>query len=68
MITIAASDVGLSFPSPPAPLNKQEEMFCDEFILSDLRLFENCAKVLKVGGAAHLFAPRPVSLKITHMF
>jgi len=24
-----------------------EEMFCDEFILADLRLFENCQKVLK---------------------
>ena len=32
---------------------KQEEMFCDEFILSDLRLFENCQKVLK--GCDHCF-------------
>ena len=30
-----------------------EEMFCDEFILSDLRLFENCAKVLE--GCDHCF-------------
>ena len=28
-------------------------MFCDEFILSDLRLFENCQKVLK--GCDHCF-------------
>ena len=31
----------------------QEEMFCDEFILADLRLFENCQKVLK--GCDHCF-------------
>ncbi|EEH51428.1 uncharacterized protein MICPUCDRAFT_46037 [Micromonas pusilla CCMP1545] len=30
-----------------------EEMFCDEFILADLRLFENCQKVLK--GCDHCF-------------
>ena len=30
-----------------------ETMFCDEFILADLRLFENCAKVLK--GCHHCF-------------
>jgi len=28
-------------------------MFCDEFILADLRLFENCQKVLK--GCDHCF-------------
>jgi GDP-D-mannose 3',5'-epimerase len=32
---------------------RQEEMFCDEFILADLRLFENCQKVLK--GCDHCF-------------
>ena len=37
-------------PSSPFP---QEEMFCDEFILADLRLFENCQKVLK--GCDHCF-------------
>ena len=31
----------------PPNLVSQEEMFCDEFILADLRLFENCQKVLK---------------------
>ena len=30
-----------------------EEMFCDEFILANLRLFENCVKVLK--GCDHCF-------------
>jgi len=30
-----------------------EEMFCDEFILVDLRLFENCSKVLE--GCDHCF-------------
>ena len=28
-------------------------MFCDEFILADLRLFENCKKVLE--GCDHCF-------------
>lgn len=31
----------------------QEDIFCDEFILVDLRLFENCAKV--VDGCEHVF-------------
>ena len=31
----------------------QEEMFCHEFILADLRVYDNCAKVLK--GCEHCF-------------
>jgi GDP-D-mannose 3',5'-epimerase len=31
----------------------QEDVFCDEFILVDLRLFDNCAKV--VAGCDHVF-------------
>jgi GDP-D-mannose 3',5'-epimerase len=37
----------LTNSSIPPNLASQEEMFCDEFILADLRLFENCQKVLK---------------------
>jgi GDP-D-mannose 3',5'-epimerase len=31
----------------------QEEVFCDEFILVDLRVFDNCKKV--VTGCDHVF-------------
>ena len=31
----------------------QEELFCDEFHLVDLRVFDNCRKVVK--GAEHVF-------------
>jgi GDP-D-mannose 3', 5'-epimerase len=31
----------------------QEEMFCDEFILVDLRVFDNCKKVCE--GCEHVF-------------
>jgi hypothetical protein len=31
----------------------QEEMFCDEFHLVDLRVYENCKKVVK--GCEHVF-------------
>ncbi|PSC72835.1 GDP-mannose 3,5-epimerase 2 [Micractinium conductrix] len=31
-----------------------EEVFCDEFILADLRVFDNCAKVVK--GCDHVFS------------
>ena len=39
-------------PSPPPPgLGcAQEEVFCDEFHLADLRVYENCVKLVKVGG------------------
>ena len=32
-------------PSPLDPMQAQEEMFCDEFHLVDLRVFDNCKKV-----------------------
>ena len=41
----------------PAPLRRshsQEEVFCHEFHLVDLRVFENCAKV--VAGCDHVFS------------
>lgn len=45
------SDVdGSSLTGPKPP---QEEMFCDEFQLVDLRLFENCKKVVE--GCEHVF-------------
>ena len=31
----------------------QEELFCDEFFLVDLRVFDNCMKVVK--GCDHVF-------------
>ena len=31
----------------------QEDMFCHEFILADLRVYDNCAKVCK--GCEHVF-------------
>ncbi len=38
----------------PSPLpGLQEESFCDEFHLVDLRVFENCKKV--VAGCDHVF-------------
>ena len=33
--------------------NSQEEMFCDEFHLVDLRVYENCKTVVK--GCDHVF-------------
>lgn len=36
-------DVTVSMPGRPSTL--QEEVFCDEFILVDLRVFDNCRKV-----------------------
>jgi nucleoside-diphosphate-sugar epimerase len=38
-------------PTPQPP--KQEDEFCDEFHLVDLRLFDNCRKV--VDGCDHAF-------------
>lgn len=35
------------------PLATQEDMFCDEFILVDLRVFDNCKKVCE--GCEHVF-------------
>ncbi len=37
--------------SPCLPL--QEELFCDEFHLVDLRVYDNCKKVVK--GCQHVF-------------
>lgn len=41
--------------APPCPQNEHmpEELFCHEFVLVDLRVFENCATVCK--GAQHVF-------------
>jgi len=42
-------------PNPPSSSTRalQEESFCDEFHLVDLRVFENCKKV--VAGCDHVF-------------
>lgn len=40
-------------PSPELSRLLQEEVFCDEFHLVDLRVYENCKKVVK--GCDHVF-------------
>ena len=42
-----------SAPHPPPTPQTQEEWFCDEFHLADLRVFDNCKKV--VSGCEHVF-------------
>ena len=46
----------LTHPSTPAALPlplPQEEVFCDKFVLVDLRVFDNCRKVVE--GCEHVF-------------
>lgn len=38
---------------PYTPRSLQEEVFCDEFHLVDLRVFDNCKKVTE--GCEHIF-------------